>query len=84
MDNEWQVVEENGQEYHIHEKYGNIVKIEDGSYLVLIPKIFRLGPFKELEMAKRTAISNQRSLDELAKNFNGDLMNLIEEMKENK
>lgn len=78
---EWEVVQEDGQECYVSSKYGSIFKLEDGTYLTLIPKIFRLGPFKDLEAAKRTAISNQKSLDELSKNFNVDLLNLINETK---
>ena len=66
---EWQIVQEDGQEYYINEKYGNILKLEDGTYLVLIPKAISFGKFKNLEDAKNI-LESQNIRDELSKYLN--------------
>ena len=66
---EWQIVQEDGQEYYINEKYGNILKLEDGTYLALIPKAISFGKFKNLEDAKNI-LESQNIRDELSKYLN--------------
>lgn len=68
---EWKKeVDENGQEWWLHEKLGNVLKSGDDSYFVLFPKVIKLGPFRTPEEAQKAIEENKEKLEEQIDMFN--------------
>jgi len=76
MGNEWQKVTEDGREFWVNEKLGNIVKLAEDQFVCLYPKIIKLGPFKTIEEAQNVLESKGKALENLLDSFNADLINL--------
>lgn len=71
-DSGWEEVHGGGGHFWVNEKFGNVAKTSDGSYISLIPKVVKLGPFLTLEEAKK-AVEDTTSLDHTLERFNLDL-----------
>jgi hypothetical protein len=68
--NEWEEVVEEGVTYYINKQYGNIVKLNDNSYVCIIPKTYKLGPFDSLEEAKIVTVQNSDDIGRMIHEFN--------------
>ena len=84
--NKWTHLTENGQDFWVNEKIGNIVKASDTSagtdyFVAMIPKVVKLGPFETLEEAKQAAEQNVERLQEWARQFNEAYMGFLDEIK---
>ncbi len=75
---EWKEVVEEGQTFFINEEVGNIVKADEQTFICLLPKMVRLGPFNSLEEAKSAIENNKESLNKHLENFNNQLTNFSE------
>jgi hypothetical protein len=70
---QWEEVHEDGKRFYVHPTLGNICEIEPGKYVVLLPKIVKLGFFETLEGAKDTASSCQEKLNLTLELFNSEI-----------
>jgi len=71
---DWQEVDEEGKTYFIHEKYGNILKLSDDSFISMKAKILKLGPFKNADQAKQVLETVDEKINQLVEILNQDLM----------
>jgi len=78
---EWKKIEEDGLIFYINNEYGNIAELSENSFIVIMPKAVKLGPFESLDQAKQIMVQNKKSLDELIDNFNDSIMQTIKEVK---
>lgn len=76
----WKEHIEEGVVWYIHEKLGNIQKTVDGKYVIMAPRVFRLGPFDNLEEAQKAA-EDTSGLNRAIDNYNLGLVQLIKAMK---
>ena len=75
----WEKVEEDGTNYWINEEIGNIVQLKDNEFVVLYPRVIKLGPFSTVEQAQAAIMDNKDSIDIMIKNFN---LSLVEATKD--
>jgi hypothetical protein len=80
MDN-WNHIKESGNDFWINESVGNIVKLNNGTFKAMLPKIIELGPFSSLEEAKQAIANNINNLELYLQQFNNSLINLTKEVK---
>ena len=78
----WTEVVEEGQVFWINNELGNVVKIDDKSFVAMLPKVIRLGPFETLQQAQKALEVNKASLENLLTSFNHDLVNLSKALKQ--
>lgn len=72
---EWKEIIEEGQVYYVNEMLGNIVKLPaDDGFIVVYPKLIKLGPFKTLNDAKGILENKRNMIDNLVDQFNLDLI----------
>ena len=81
MSNSWKEVVEEGQVFWVNDQLGNVVKIDDKSFIAMLPKVIRLGPFETLEQAQKALEINKASLENVLTSFNHDLVNLSKALK---
>ena len=77
---DWKKVAEEGGVIHINEEVGNVVETADGKYICMIPKVFTLGPFDSLDVAKAFA-EDKDSLNKNLETFNLHLIGLAKQLK---
>jgi hypothetical protein len=70
----WKQVIEDGCVVWVNEQVGNVMKLPDGSYVAMVPKVIKLGPFDTLEKAQKSA-ENKESLKLAIENYNLSLTN---------
>jgi hypothetical protein len=72
---EWKTEFEDGQEWHFHDTFGNVVKMDEGCYVAMLPKVIKLGPFKDVETAKKVLSdpTQRNQLDQALLDFNDNL-----------
>ena len=78
---EWKHVVENETNYWINEDIGNIMQTKEKAFIVLCPKVIKLGPFSNVEDAQQAIESNQKKIDELLDGFNLELLNSLQVKK---
>jgi hypothetical protein len=49
---DWEKVEEDGGIFWVNEDHGNIFKQSEDSYIAMMPKVLKFGPFKTLKEAQ--------------------------------
>jgi hypothetical protein len=49
----WEKVEEDGNTFWVHMDHGNVFKQSETSYIAMVPKVVKFGPFKTLEEAQK-------------------------------
>ena len=77
---EWEELVEDGQTFYVNDDIGNIMKLSDGSYVVVLPRAIKLGTFSTLEEAKQIA-EDPAGLDQTIENYNLHLTGLMKDMK---
>jgi hypothetical protein len=80
---DWKEVIEDECTYFVHDELGSVVKLADGIYVSMMPKVIRLGPFETEEQAKQSLEQNRKAIDEVLDNFNHNLVDLMKMTKEN-
>ncbi len=48
----WETVEEDGAIFHVNERYGNILQVDDQTFICFLAKVVKLGPYTSLDAAK--------------------------------
>lgn len=81
MPNDWKEIAEEGQLFWVNDELGNVVKLDENSFLAMLPKVIRLGPFETLEQAQKALEINKASLENVLTSFNHDLVNLSKALK---
>ncbi len=76
----WKEHLEEGVVWYVHEKLGNIQKTVDGKFVVMAPRVFKLGPFDNVEEAKQAA-EDKDGLNRAIDNYNLSLVQLIKQLK---
>jgi len=71
---DWREVVEDGRVFWVHDTIGNVMKLAEGSYIAMIPKVVKMGPFKTPEEAQGAAIKNRTELDHVLEEYNSELM----------
>lgn len=74
MSDDWKEVVEDGQEWFVHEEHGNIVKLGEDSYVAMLPRVVKLGPFSSLENAKSALVWKREELDAVLEDLNRKLV----------
>lgn len=74
MSDDWKEVVEDGQIWFVHEEHGNIIKLTEDSYVAMLPKVLRLGPFSSLENAKSALVWKKEELEAALEEFNTKVM----------
>jgi hypothetical protein len=69
MDN-WVECSEEGTVFYVNDTLGSIQKVSEGAYVGLVPKVMKLGPFKNLEEAKRVIARAKLDIDKLLEEYN--------------
>jgi len=77
---DWRKVIEEGTEYWINDNLGNIVRTEVGTYVSIIPKAVKLGPFNDLTQAQQALENNKEALDEWLDQYNHNIMMMVEDV----
>jgi len=84
----WEKVVENNMNFWIHEELGTIVEIEEGKYVVMYPKVLKLGIFQTVEQAQEVIETNVESLNNFIEHnvdkFNYELFELMKKTEEKK
>jgi hypothetical protein len=65
----WEISDEDGVTFYLHEEYGNILRIDENTYMAFMPKVIKLGPFNSLDDAKRILTTKREDLDVVIENF---------------
>lgn len=60
---QWEKVVEEGQEFWVNEELGNVVKTGKETYVALMPKVLRFGPFNSSEEAQQFIEEASKKLD---------------------
>lgn len=63
MTAQWEKVVEEGQEFWVNEELGNVVKTGKETYVALMPKVLKFGPFASAEEAKQFIEEAAKKLD---------------------
>jgi len=74
---DWNEVVEEGQVFYVHEKYGNIMKLQDNMYVAIVPKIIKLGPFHTIEQAKDVMVNRAEDVNKSLESLNEQIVNDI-------
>lgn len=67
---DWKEVVEDGQVWYIHEEHGNIIKLTEDSYVAMIPRVVKIGPFTSLDNAKSALVWKKDELEAVLEEFN--------------
>jgi len=51
------------------EKLANIIQLKESVFMVMMPKMFKFGPFETLDEAKQAVDDNAKILDELVEDL---------------
>lgn len=78
---EWKEVIEEGVVYYVNNALGNVMKVDENSYVALLPKVIRLGPFENLQQAQQALEINKAALENILTAFNHDIINLTKSIK---
>ena len=76
---EWQETIEDGKVYWVNDEHGNVLKLADGVYIGLMPRVLKLGPFLTVEQAQRALENNKIAVDNLIENFNQEMAGLVKD-----
>ena len=81
---DWKHTTEEGQDYWVSEQFGNIVKItsaQDGKdyFIGMIPKVVKLGPFEDIEQAKKAVEQSADQIGIWLDRFNENMLELLNE-----
>jgi hypothetical protein len=68
--NKWNEIVEEGHVFYENDEVGCIQKLTDGIYLGMVPKVIKLGPFKDLEEAKKILLLAKADIDKLVEEYN--------------
>ena len=69
----WTEVVEEGQVFWVNNELGNVVKIDDKSFVAMMPMICRLGPFSSLEEAK-SVLTRKKEIKDLIEEYNNSIL----------
>ncbi len=75
----WEKTEEEGTTIYLNQDVGNIIETDNGEYICVLPKVFKLGPFKKLDHAK-SAAEDAQGLGNVIDNYNTYLLNLMKQV----
>jgi hypothetical protein len=70
----WIEIVEEGVVLYENDEVGCIRKLSDDAYLGLLPKVIKLGPFKDLEEAKRILVMVKADFNRVVEEYNLTLM----------
>ena len=70
MNNYWEEVTEEGRTFYVNDTLGSIQKVGDMAYVGLVPKVLKIGPFRNLEEAKAIMALAQRDIDKIMDEYN--------------
>lgn len=73
--NGWEQVNEDGGTFWVHNDHGNVFKQTDSSYIAMVPKVFKLGPFKTLEEAQKVLETCKQEISQAIDVVNERLVN---------
>ena len=68
--NNWVEVVDEGQIFYVNDSLGSIQKLTNDVYVALIPRVFKLGPFKTLEEAKKVMSLTKCDIDNILEEYN--------------
>lgn len=81
---DWVEVIEDGVVLYVNEEYGQVMKLTDGAYIAMAPKVVKLGPFETAEAAQQAIVKNSALINEMLDTFNHQLVDLAAEVKAGK
>ena len=61
--------------------YGTIFKTPEGQFIAGVPRIIKLGPFDNIEEAKKFAEDSEGNINRMLENYNLEITNLCKEIK---
>jgi len=70
MVNRWEEVTEEGHTFYVSDTLGSIQKVGNMAYIGLIPKVLKIGPFRNLDEAKAVMALAQRDIDKMMEEYN--------------